>query len=534
MAASGRGRICSQTFVIEGIPDEQVGYDGSPLLRVKGEKVDQFYMNREAQKEHWPLFRVGYKKSQAKLKDGRSYLEAYEKTLTTLEICENELEQHIKRSPEGSAEFPIVLKKLRVLMDEEPDEAEDQALTLHGLIRGVTFHPPNLMAKVMATPGMTSLLLGDMEEDLLSEQARVIKKLSKYNGPPTEEYIRDFIPDPAEKKRVRVLKKKIERLELVHYNSPSSCSYCYIYFNLLLASVVKSEASSTSGPDGLGYIRGSDGPETNHIYRLAIAALRRALSLFTDPFVLLSCNDAMNPGASLMLTALRHYEERGILGGRECRKDEIVPGMTLDGCVQTCIRELEMQSNSVMFDIDVLEHIAIRPKLWDQMNTSIERRASVLLSLLTYMNEYKTVKAENDELHFPKEYNPPLKECNAIIKAVCGLFPQKNLEMTKEVFKKAATEGEFLGPRVAGKNAQSRGFMYFLDRLEHYDVVDFAKEIEAFQEIEKEGKGVGSESMRKLKEECMREVYGERRFKELEEERTTKGKNKKNKRTKNK
>ena len=518
MAASERGRICSQTFVIEGIPDEQVGYNGAPLLRVKaGEKVDQFYMNREAQKAHWPLFRAGYKKSQSKAKDGRPYLEAYEEKLTSLSICFDELKAKLLSSPSESAELPCLIRRLRVLMDERGEEAEEKAIDFHTLMRGLIFHPQNIMERAMANPGMVSLMLGDLEEDLLGEQTRVMKRLSKYNGIPTDEYIRDFITDPAEKKRVKALCKKAERLELDGMGKPPSMSFCFIYFNMLVATVVHAQPSPVSGNDGKGTIRGSDGPETSHEYRLATAALRRALSLFSDPLVLTATGSAMNPAASLLLTALKHYDQRKNLGGRYCQPYEILPGLPLEKCVGVCLQELEECSLTSRYSVEILQFLAKRPELWNNLKMPIERRAQAALAILAYIHEHGDEDDEDDGFMMGMMggggVTPPVKECNIILKAACGLLPKKDLETTKEVFKLAVDEGEFLGPRESGNNTDFRALFLFLSRQGRYEINDFAEEMEDYDLMDEDEKTPES----KLKKECSIVVLGERLHKELGE-----------------
>lgn len=159
------------------------------------------------------------------------------------------------------------------------------------------------MAAVMGRPCMARLMLcstdsddGDasnieevFKEDLLSDKAKILSKLSKYgHGRPSKKFV-DRIADPEEKKRVERLCEQFDELDGDKSGDPSSMSYCYLYFTLLVAAVVRGRSTNCSFHDGDGSIRGSIflGPDSTAEYYLALASLRRAMSLWSNPYVLI-------------------------------------------------------------------------------------------------------------------------------------------------------------------------------------------------------------------------------------------------------
>ena len=166
---------------------------------------------------------------------------------------------------------------------------------------------------------MANLLLSD-EEDLLSEKNRFIKQrlLEKYNGRPSEEFVED-LEDEKEREEVRQLVAQYDRLDST-WGQPSSMSYCYLYFNLIIACAIRGNMSHCSIHDGCGTLRGGDPHKKSPESLLAVAALRRAMELWTDRLVLSSCGDAMAPASSLALTATATYQNGR---SRICGKHEI-------------------------------------------------------------------------------------------------------------------------------------------------------------------------------------------------------------------
>lgn len=118
----------------------------------------------------------------------------------------------------------------------------------------------------------------------------------------------------------------VERYDVLEENSgwqgPSSMSYCYIYFNLIMAYVICAQLTMSS------FTMAGDPRRKSPESLVATAALRRAMELGTDKHVLASCGNAMAPAACLALTAVQKYIELDIVDGPNCKELEIVPGLT--------------------------------------------------------------------------------------------------------------------------------------------------------------------------------------------------------------
>ena len=77
-----------------------------------------------------------------------------------------------------------------------------------------------------------------------------------------------------------------------------SYNFCFLYFNLILASAVHGRPTPCSAHDGRGALR--LGP-------VADAAKKRCLELYFDPNVRESVGDAMSPGPSFAFTVFELY-----------------------------------------------------------------------------------------------------------------------------------------------------------------------------------------------------------------------------------
>jgi hypothetical protein len=151
------------------------------------------------------------------------------------------------------------------------------------------------------------------------------------------------------------------------FSEPSSMTFCYLYFNLIVAAAIQARTSHSSVNDGNGVVRGSDQPDIHPDNMLAMAALRRAFTLWTDPLVNASCGDAMAPAASLVLTAITLYNSRRNLGGMLCRDHELVPGLAVDAVVITCLLELNEHAASASYSasvLTVLAELSLKSKEW--------------------------------------------------------------------------------------------------------------------------------------------------------------------------
>ena len=265
------------------------------------------------------------------------------------------------------------MKRLRTLMDDDVDGVSDSAFELHSMARGlICYQSDKIMMNVVASPHMANLLLSD-EEDLLSEKNRFIKQhlLEKYNGRPSEEYVED-LDDENERDELRKLVAQYDRLDST-WGQPSSMSYCYLYFNLIVACAIRGNVSHCSIHDGCGTLRGGDPTKKSPESLLAVAALRRAMELWTDPLVLSSCGDAMAPASSLALTAIDTYQNGR---SRVCDgKHELAPGLDIEKLVITCLFELLEGAGSAQYSVKLLDRVG------GLATTNYERLSSFVSSM---------------------------------------------------------------------------------------------------------------------------------------------------------
>ena len=515
--------ICAYTLVREGTPDPFLDYDGSDLKRCSSCKA-VWYASVDAQRKQWKIH-----KKCCSLLDEETIEEIGRRSLDRIG---KDLDMLLKPGGPYPGLYQL-LKRLRELYDEKVDGYGDSACYVHSMARGVITYPNSaIVLPMVASPHIANYLFGD-EEDLLNPKTRMAKyQLAKTNGRPSEEYI-DAIDDENERKELKKLCDKYDKLEDCSWSEPGSMSFCYIYFNLIVACAIRGEQSNCSNHDGCGLLRGGDPRRKNAESLLATAALRRAMMLWTDKHVLASCGDAMAPAASLALTAVQYYEALGILGGPTCREYEIVPGLTFDRVVMTCMSELLDNAGNAEYSVKLLsllgDNIDNYSFAWNDL--PVERRARTILATIHYIINFK--EKEDDEEEFDDEEDTalrfgdsifgsrsigmPSKAVNNIFKYVCGV---SHSSLAIEVLKKAADSGEFIGPKAAGMNVETRAFVYFLiranklsDEWANLDVVKLAKE---FNELPYICKAPDDERVRE-KDECLRLSRGDKLHKEMNE-----------------
>ena len=481
-------KICGYTCVTEGVPNPVLDYDGSALLRCSRCQL-QHYKDRAAQQAHWSLHQL-FCKPAAQRQSSDQILQALPSSLPEL----HRLLQHQVQTG-GSIELPYLLRKIRIVMDSKPADRYDVALEMHTFARGIVCHPMNVMSRAISAPGMIQFLLGRAEdvdeldesflfhEDLLSDQARILKKLEAFGvkGRPTDLYIKYSIPDGTDKERILALCEEYDNCSS-RWQEPTSMSYCYLYFNLIVACAVKAQATMSSIHDGKGDIRGGKllhlEDKKNPEFMLALGALRRAMELWSDPLVLASCGDAMAPAASLAVTAMGHFMiDRDSLGEEHCRPHELVPGLTWDGAVKTCLNELIQHAGSAQWSERLLNHIRVAAEsahdtdydIWKDL--PIERRASVAMALVQFMTDYRDQETYGlGGIRGP----PPFEDCGILFKTVCGMKLTNRSRFTgifRTVWEKAAEDGERFGPEKSGGNNETRAFFYWLLRYEKLDQV---------------------------------------------------------------
>jgi hypothetical protein len=511
-------KICGHTYVTEGVPNPDLGYDESPLLRC-GQCKHQWYKSKESQKAHWKAHKLFCRPvSERQLPNDLDQL---------FKLLEHQILSG------GATELPFVLCKIRQVMDSGAKDHHDMAFKMHTFARGILFHPTNVIARVMAAPQMVQLMLSsertvssDLYEDLLSDKARVLKQLQQLNvkGRPTPEYMQYNVTDENEKKQIEALREKYDEFRS-SWDQPTSMSYCYLYFNLIVAAAIQAKQSFSSIHDGNGTIRGtiSAGGQPNADYMLAMGAVRRAMELWSDPLVLESCGDAMAPAASLALTVISHFQERGrgVLGQYCCRPYELIPGLSVDGAVRTGLKELLQHAGSAQYSvklIKLLAELSLKPvSYWGEREQEsqtqpfwkdlpVERRASVALALVNFINDYDSdtsmgLGGTNDP--------PPFQECGVLFKTVCGMsntLGGSNTDLVKQVFETAAENGEILGPENSGNNATERALFFWLLKSQKYNIETFQVEVKKFADLPS-----------KEQDEYLKLARGERAHADIEE-----------------
>ena len=270
--------------------------------------------------------------------------------------------------------------------------------------------------------------------------------------------------------------------------------------------------------DGIGRLRGGDPRRKTRESLVATAALRRAMELWTNKHALASCGDAMAPAASLCLTALQYYDELGILGGPTCREHEIVPGVTFDGVVATCMRELLDNAGSAQYSGKVIKLLGdgIDKYTFALSRLPVERRAKLVLSIIHYVLRAEDPDDSDSEFSFGRPIEMPKDSVNTILKAVCGSYPV----VAKQVLQTAADGGEHMGPEEAGHNTDSRAFVYYLiradkpsDEWKSLDLVKLAKEFDRIPYICSAPDDEGAQE----KDECLRLSRGDKMHEDINE-----------------
>lgn len=386
-----------------------------------------------------------------------------------LGLCVKVLEGILRNPARVTPEVYHVIKRVHTLMEENVDGVSDAAYQLHTIARGIImYQSSDIMMNVVSCPNMATLLFSD-EVDLLSVKQRFVKQhfSGKYgNGRPSEEWVED-IQDELEKKKVSKLIEEYEELEESSWGQqPSSMSFCYLYFNLVLACALKCNMTHCSIHDGCGTLRGGDPRSKSPQSLLAVAAMRRVFELWTDPFVLASCGDAMAPAASFAMTAIDYYKMNSMLGETPlCQKHELVPGLAVDRLVMACLSELTEGAGSASYSVKILRSLGeLAKKGYPAFTRILEdmpivRRATFALASIKWIGNSDGGSASP----FGRTIETPTDSVNELFKAITGMQNTDDENLARSVWLKAADDGELLSHGDgAGFNREERGFFYYL------------------------------------------------------------------------
>ena len=117
-----------------------------------------------------------------------------------------------------------------------------------------------------------------------------------------------------------------------------------------------------------------------------------------------------------------------------------------------------------------------------------------------------------------RDLEMPKKDVNNILKTISGMQHPIDEDLAKSVWKKAADDGESIGPHGSGMNADFRAFFYYLLRgnfpSNEWEDLDLVKLVEEFGNIPRIYRAPDNAAARE-KDECLRLAYGDKRHEEL-------------------
>ena len=91
-------------------------------------------------------------------------------------------------------------------------------------------------------------------------------------------------------------------------------------------------------------------------------------------------------------------------------------------------------------------------------------------------------------------------------------------DLANSVWKKAADDGESIGPEASGQNFEGRSFIYYLLRgnfpAEEWESLDLVELVNQFSKLPRIHRAPDDEKV-KEKDECLRLVYGDKLHDEL-------------------
>ena len=295
MEVDPRGRLCYATLRYES----EVGGKFRRCTRC----LTAWYSSRDAQRAHWKLHKSVCQPPDETAGSAMHFRELFLRVKAS-----------VKRG--GDANLAVLLRRLTYAWadeDEDDDDAMEEAeMQLHTLARGIIFGGPQLPLKLWSCPGMPEFALSGF--DLLQPDERLKAKHFPL-GLPGVLAIKNQLQGEE-----LTIANKIMEMEETHCWGERNSAYemCYFFFGLLVGSAIQGRSSFTSIHDGVGELR--EGP-------VAEAATRRVLELWLHPGVRRSCGDALAPGPSFAVTAIRSY----IMAGRDPgAPDLLAPGLAKD------------------------------------------------------------------------------------------------------------------------------------------------------------------------------------------------------------
>jgi hypothetical protein len=349
-AQQREARVC--TWTVDAHPDET-----TPLKRC-GSCRGAWYSSVAAQRAHWPAHKATCRPPDA-ARVARMPLAA---------VASAALQQLVGQTPVDE-QLALLLRRLRALLDAGEDEDGDVELQLHGAARRLIFQPDTpataaAQERLWSAPGVASFLL--VGDDLRSESARAWRAAFPLGKPSAEAC--DMLLSPEEAATAAALE---EADDARGWARSGAYTFCFLYYNIILAAAVASNSSVASTHDGAGALRSGRMPD---------AAARRAMALWLDPAVRESCGDAMAPAPSFALT---YITARGAAAG----PGELAPGVGTAALVSACVGELSEGSAAGRYVRRLLAHVVAHATAERWAQVALPARARLLLELVTALVE---------------------------------------------------------------------------------------------------------------------------------------------------
>jgi hypothetical protein len=270
---------------------EQASLEQGKLLRCAKCK-GAWYASKEAQRQHWKFHKHTCSPPRPAHVNGM-----------TLSECVNTLRRQMEKPATMDGNTVLVMRRIRLLMEQQPDSSNDAGFQLHTMARGFMSDEQALpyYKTLWGAPGMTQFL---MTESLYS--TTVAARRTKYP---------DGVPDEL---RGLSEEEKEEVHEWQTQEDISAYNFAFLLFNILVHTAISSSPSMSGSRDGLGNVRGYGvlNPNLAGLVSLAMAAGKRALALWLDSDVRSSCGDALAPAPGMCQSLIKtQLDMQGLLGG---------------------------------------------------------------------------------------------------------------------------------------------------------------------------------------------------------------------------
>ena len=269
----------------------RVGPSGPPLvgrLKICSRCRATWYVDQKAQKAHWPLHKKSCKKITSK--EANDLAACYNANRIFLAIT--------RALPRGGNHLTAAqFRRIREIFDDGEDDGEGHEeldMNMQSFMRGLLFSHQDWGAeRLWACPGMTQFMLKEWDA-IRAEKKILLEHFPR--GRPTSEYVKALGKTRFSSAQLAAI-SHFDAAENRCMQAPGSYRFCWLAFNLLMATAMRSQPSMSSVHDGRGTVRKES--------LVAYAASKRILELWCNKHVRRSCGDAMAPAVSFTLSFLQ-------------------------------------------------------------------------------------------------------------------------------------------------------------------------------------------------------------------------------------